>query len=347
MSAPNKDPIKTAGPYPSRSIFSWQRFINLEDDLKRLLIIAIIVFAGMSLLNPGRFLTVRNFTSMGFQFPELGIFTMAIMLSLITGGIDLSIVSIANLAAILAALIMTSESLAGLNVGFLIAMAIIVGIATGLVCGSINGWLIGRVGITPILVTLGTLQLFMGIAFVITRGPAVSGFPDVFLKFGNGLIIGIPIPMLVFLSMALVTGVLLRNSHFGLYLYMLGTSITAARFSGINIKKMLFRTYLITGLYSGLTGLLMIARTNSAKADYGSSYLLQAVLVAILGGVNPNGGFGTVMGLIIAVLSLQFLSSGFNMLHLSNFVKEFTWGTFLLVIMVINYLGNQRRHNKK
>lgn len=343
MSAPVKNSSKTTGPTQSLSGLSWQRFLNLENDLTRLLVIAIIVFVAMSLLNPGRFLTVRNFTSMGFQFPELGIFAIAIMLSLITGGIDLSIVSIANLSAILAALIMTSANLTGLNTGVLVIVAMGVGLASGLICGSFNGWLIGRVGITPILATLGTLQLFMGISFVITRGPAISGFPEAFLVFGNGLIMGIPIPMLVFMGVALITGVLLKHSPFGLYLYMMGTSVTAARFSGINIKKMLFRTYLITGLYSGLAGLLMIARTNSAKADYGSSYLLQAILVAILGGVNPNGGFGTVIGLIIAVLSLQFLSSGFNMLHLSNYIKEFTWGLFLLLIMVINYIRNRKR----
>ena len=346
MSEPIKNPSHTMGHSFLRSILSWQRFMNLESDLMRLLIITVIVFIGMSYLNPGRFLTVRNFTSMGFQFPELGIFAMAIMLSLISGGIDLSIVSIANLAAILAALIMTSGNPEDLNINFLIVMAITVGLVTGLCCGIINGWLIGHVGITPILATLGTLQLFMGIAFVITQGPAVSGFPSSFLVFGNGLILGIPIPMLIFLGMALVTSVLLKHSPFGLYLYMMGSSVTAAHFSGISIRKMLFRTYLITGLYSGLTGLLMIARTNSAKADYGSSYLLQAILVAILGGVHPSGGFGTVLGLFIAVLSLQFLSSGFNMLHLSNFVKEFTWGTFLLGIMVLNYISHQRHHNK-
>ena len=85
----------------------------------------------------------------------------------------------------------------------------------------------------------------------------------------------------------------------------------------------------------------MIARTNSAKADYGRSYLLQAVLVAILGGVNPSGGFGTVLGVVFAVLSLQFLSSGFNMLRFSNFAKEFTWGMLLLIVMVINYFANR------
>jgi simple sugar transport system permease protein len=101
------------------------------------------------------------------------------------------------------------------------------------------------------------------------------------------------------------------------------------------------KSYVLTGILASVAGIIMTARTNSAKADYGSSYVLQAVLVAVLGGVNPAGGFGSVIGLSIAVLSLQFLSSGFNMLRFSNFATEFTWGLFLLLIMGINYFSEQ------
>ncbi len=128
---------------------------------------------------------------------------------------------------------------------------------------------------------------------------------------------------------------------------MIGTNLKAAVFAGIETRKALFKSYLLTGLLSGIAGVVMISRTNSAKADYGESYVLQAVLVSVLGGVNPAGGFGTVLGVTIAVLSLQFLSSGFNMLRFSNFAKEFTWGMFLLAIMTLNYVQNRRKPRRR
>jgi simple sugar transport system permease protein len=283
----------------------------------------------MSLLNPGKFLTGRNLVSMGFQFPELGLFSLAIALSMITGGIDLSVVSVANLAGILAGLAARSAAFeeAGL-VG-----ALLVGLGTGALCGAANGWLVARRGVTPILATLGTMQLFAGVSYVTTKGHAVHGFPEALLSLGNGTLLGAPVPLVVFAAVSLLAGILLGRTRFGLRLYLIGTSERAAVFAGIDVQRTLFRTYVLTGILAGATGLLMMSRANSAKADYGTSYLLQAVLVAILGGVSPTGGSGSVAGLVLAVLSLQLLSSGFNMLRWSSFAVELTWGALLIATM--------------
>jgi simple sugar transport system permease protein len=190
------------------------------------------------------------------------------------------------------------------------------------------------------------MQLFTGIAIVITQGYAIVGYPEAFLFIGNSRLWIFPIPFLVFMACALGVGALLGRTQFGINLYMIGTNWKAAIFAGLETRRTLFRSYVLTGLLSGIAGVVMIARTNSAKADYGESYVLQAVLVSVLGGVNPAGGFGTVLGVTIAVLSLQFLSSGFNMLRFSNFAKEFTWGLFLLAIMTLNHVQN-RRHSRR
>lgn len=313
------------------------RLLGPHGHLYRLLIAVAVILIIMSLLHPGKFLSQRNVSSMCFQFPELGIFALAIMFSLVSGGIDLSIISIANLGGILSALLLTRAG-DGMAPTLLVILAVLTTLAVGILCGLFNGWLIACLGITPILATLGTMQLFMGLCLVITKGPAVYGYPDLFLHIGNGTVGPVPIPLLVFLAIALVAAVILNRTKFGIHLVLLGTNETAARFSGIPYKAILIKTYMLSGLLAGIAGLLMIARTNSAKADYGTSYLLQAVLIAILGGVNPNGGFGTVTGIFMAVLSLQFLSSGFNMLRLNNFTKEFAWGAFLLAVMTLNIL---------
>jgi simple sugar transport system permease protein len=187
------------------------------------------------------------------------------------------------------------------------------------------------------------MQLYMGISYVITRGPAIAGFPEPFLVLGNGSWAGLPVPLLIFAGLAVVTAVMLNRSRFGIHLYLLGTNVTAARFSGIPVERMLIRTYVLCGSLSAVAGILVMAHANSAKADYGSSYLLQALLVAILGGVHPSGGFGKVTGVVIAVISLQVLSSGFSMLRFSQFAKELVWGGFLLFIMVLNHLEQQRK----
>jgi simple sugar transport system permease protein len=325
-----------------------------ERATVRLLIVAVVVLAAMSLFNPGRFLTYRNFASMCFQFPELGVFALAVMLSLVTGGIDLSVIGISNLTGILAALILTRATAAGLSTPVLalcIAAAIIAAMAAGALCGWINGILISRFAITPILATLGTMQLFTGISLVITKGHAIAGYPKVAQFIGNGTLAGVPVPLLIFLLLACLVQVMLARTRLGLSLYLLGTNPVAARFSGLDVRRLLSKTYLLTALLSGSAGLVVISRMNSAKADYGNSYLLQAVLVAILGGVNPRGGFGSAWGVLLAVLSLQFLSSGLNMLQLNetvgpyvnNFAKEFTWGALLLLVMIVNYYGTRSR----
>jgi simple sugar transport system permease protein len=324
-----------------------------EGGLLRLLLITAAVFALMSILNPGRFLTYDNLASMCFQFPELGIFSLAIMISLMAGGIDLSVISVANLAALAAALVLVRANTghgAGLYFLYLLA-APALAVTVSVLCGLFNGWLVGYRRITPILATLGTMQLFMGIAFVLTKGHAVAGYPEAFEWLGNGLLLGLPVPLLAFLLCTLALQILLRRTTLGVRLCMMGTNSTAAVFAGLHVPRLQLQTYALCGFLAGLAGLIIAARTNSAKADYGSSYLLQAVLVALLAGVNPRGGFGSAWGVLLAVLALQFLSSGLNLLqfheragpYLNNFTKELTWGALLLLVMVTN----QTRRRKK
>lgn len=322
------------------------RMINRDQNLKRLLLITVGIFVIMSLLVPGKFLSVTNLTSMAFQFPEFGLLSLGMLLAMLTGGIDLSVVGTANLSGILSALIFTNmlspESSAG-SVVLVTVLAIGTALLTGLVAGFLNGYLIGSVGIPAILATLGTMQLYTGIAIVLTEGSAVFGFPEGFLKLGNESFLSIPIPFVIFLIIAVFVSILLNKTPQGFKTYMLGSNPTASRFSGINNKKIQIKTYMIIGLLASIAGIILISRTNSAKADYGTTYTLQAILVAVLGGVNPSGGFGKVMGIVLAVFSLQFLQSGFNMLRFSPFFGEFMWGALLLFVMVFNYMLNKRQ----
>ncbi|GAB4459894.1 MAG: ABC transporter permease [Anaerolineae bacterium] len=316
----------------------------------RLFIIALVIFVAFSLLLPGKFFTVLNMQSMAVQLPEFGILAFAILITMLTGGIDLSIVGAANLSAIVAAMILTG--LTGEGSGMPLAAAILVSVLgallVGSICGLINGLLVSRIGITPILATLGTGAIYTGLSFVITGGPAITTTQLAFI--GNGSILGLPIPIIVFIFVVIAFAILLNRTVFGFNVFMLGTNPTAALFSGINSDSVLLRTYWLAGLIAGLAGIIFLARTNSAKPDFGASFILLTVLIAILGGVRYTGGFGTVSGLVLSVLSIQFLSTGLNMLMLewfpssaAIFFRQFAWGGLLLGAMVLNYYAEKRR----
>ncbi len=320
----------------------------LSSEIGQLSVLTIIIFVVMAALDPSRFLTMGNFSSMAFQFPEFAILSLAMMLSMMTGGIDLSVVGVSNLAAVIAALLLSTlagPQAVGLVGGGTIALAIAAALVVGAVCGLLNGIVIGIFGLPPILATLGTGLIFTGLAVAITGGSAVLGFPAAFAFLGNGAIAGVPMPLIVFIVIAAIVWLVLERTALGLRIQMLGTNPLAARFAGIDDLAVTLRTYLLSGIFSASAGLGIMSRANSAKADYGSSYLLLSILICVLGGINPYGGFGRVAGLVLAVLSLQFLSSGLNMLQVSNFAKELIWGGLLLTVMVAN--GIQYRHKSR
>lgn len=209
----------------------------------------------------------------------------------------------------------------------------------GALAGLANGALVAYFGLPPILATVGSGLVFTGFAIAITGGSAVMGFPDVVSWVGNEQVIGIPVPLIIFALLAIALHILLTRTAFGMRVTMYGANPLAALYAAIDVNRMLLKVYVIAGMFSSVAGLVIMSRANSAKADYGSSYLLLAVLIAVLGGVNPYGGSGRVIGVVLAVLSMQFLSSGLNMLQVSNFARELIWGALLIFVMVINTRG--------
>jgi len=264
---------------------------------------------------------------------------LAITLVMMTGGIDLSVVGIANLSAVVAALILTEFAGPDLPLqasllwlGFALGASLLIGAMAGL----LNGTLVAFLGLPPILATLGSGLVFTGFAIALTGGSAVMGFPEVVAWIGNGQVLGLPTPLLIFIMLAVALHFLMTRTAFGIRISMFGTNPLAALYAAVDVKGMLLKVYMLSGLFASVAGMVIMSRANSAKADYGSSYLLLSVLIAVLGGVNPYGGYGRVVGVVLAVLSMQFLSSGLNMLQVSNFARELIWGALLLFVMTTN-----------
>ncbi len=320
-----------------------------SENLVLLAIVASVILL-MWLLNGSDFMNLGNFQSMASQLPELGILSIAMMITMLTAGINLSIIATANLSGIVMAMILTQtippESTGPGGIG-LVLLAIVAGLITSALIGLLNGYLVAYLEISPILATLGTMSLVSGLAVGITKGYVISGMPQAMLSIGSGSFLGIPLPMWIFIAGVLVLSVILRQTPLGTRIYMLGSNPIACFYSGVNNPQVLMRTYLISGLYSGLAAIIMIARFNSAKADYGESYLLLTVLVSVLGGVSAAGGFGRVSGLVLALIILQVISSGLNLMGVNTFLTLALWGSVLIAVMVIQYFLERRQEKRR
>ena len=252
-----------------------RRFLAQFKDANviRLIFVTIIVFVIMSLLRPQLFLTARNFRSMGYQLAELGFYSMAMMMTMVSGGIDLSIIAISNFSGIAAAFILRAAALTErqdspcFSTGCWLWVALLIGI----LCGLLNGLIISRLRIPAMLVTLGTMNLFTGLAIILTKGKSVSGFPSQVLYLGNNTLLGLPIPLWFLIGGLIVTSILLERTSYGFELKFVGQNPIASLFTGMNNEKILAKTYVYSGILSAIVGLIVLTRTNSAKADFGQN----------------------------------------------------------------------------
>jgi simple sugar transport system permease protein len=323
--------------------------LRKHSDLAILAAVMVAVFVIMWLLSGSMFFHVGNFQSMANQLPELGLLSLAMMVTMLTGGINLSIIASANLSGIVAAIILIQllpqASLGGL--GLLVVLGgVLAVLAVSALIGLLNGTLIAVIGVSPILATLGTMILVKGLSIVLTKGYVLAGLPQAILFIGNGDVLGIPMPLIVFAAAVAVMSLILNRTPTGVGIYMIGSNATACRYAGVPNTRVLIVTYLISGLYAGLAALIMIGRFNSAKADYGESYLLLTVLASVLGGVSASGGFGKVSGVVLALVILQVISSGLNLLQVSAFLTIVVWGVILIGVMAVNYLLSRRAERR-
>jgi len=296
-----------------------------------------------------RIFGVGALQSMAFQLPELGILSLAMMVTLLSGGLNLSIIATANLCALTMAWVLTTQvpGAHGFMSGGWQVIALLAGVAVAAVIGLINGFVIAYLGVSPILATLGTMTMCKGLSIGLTRGNVISGFPDPIVFLGNGTLMSVPVALLIFLALCAPVAVLLNKSPFGHRVYMIGSNEKATRYSGVDTRWVLLGVYVLSSLLAVVAALVMMARFNSANASYGESYLLVTILAAVLGGVDPFGGFGKVGGLLMALIVLQVISSAFNLLNFSPFLTVAIWGALIIGVtglsVLFETLGWRRR----
>src|SRR5699024_1550693 len=296
-----------------------------------------------------RFLSLNNLQSMGTQVAEFGLLSLAMGLSMLLGGIDLSIVSAAVLSGIVGAKFLSGDviPLTDSNQPIVMIVAILAILITGLFTGLLNGILIAKVSIPPILATLSTLIFYSGLGMVITNGQSVPVEIASYSEIGIATVAMIPMVFIIMLAAFLVVALLLKYTATGRKIYLFGENSVALRFSGARNERVVIQTYLIIGVVVSLAGLIMVSRVNSARTGFGESYLLQAILVVVLAGFNPYGGRGKVFSLLLGLLLLQSLSSAFTIMRFESFMKTAIWGASLLIIMLVNRGISVRRNRRR
>jgi rhamnose transport system permease protein len=279
------------------------------------------------------FLSPNNFGNLVAAVMEVAIMSLPMALVVIVGEIDLSVESMAGLSAALLGFLFD----AGVPLPVAIAACVGVGAAGGL----FNGLLVTRAGLPSLVVTLGTLALYRGMALVILGPRGISGFPSEFTGFGFGRIPGTPIPwpFLVYLGLAVALGFMLHTTRTGRQLFATGKNVGAAQYSGIHVQRLKLRLFVLSGTVAAIAGVLLAARFASARADLAQGMTLTVVTIVLLGGVNIFGGRGTMLGVALAALALALLGNVLRLTNVSAEIQSIAVGVLLIVSVLVPNLA--------
>lgn len=308
---------------------------RVNDLLKRygMVLILILMVIVMSAVKPV-FIKSANIINIFKQVAVIGTLAYGVTLIIITGGIDLSSGSVVALVGVVTA------SLAGPTGNIFIAMA--AGLLVGAACGGVNGFILAKTGIPPFIVTLGMMTVARGLALTYAGGRPISDIADSFLYVGTGKIGLLPVPVLIFLLMGLMTHIILRKTPFGKKIYAIGGNEQAAKVCGINVKKSIIIIYTYAGLMSAVGGIILTARVSSGNPTAGLSYELDAIASAVIGGTSLTGGVGFISGTIIGALIIGVLNNGLTLIGVSPYLQQIVKGVIIVGAVVMDAYRNKR-----
>jgi len=299
------------------------------------LLALVILLLSLSILSK-HFFSINNIFNIIQQSSINIIISLGMMLVIISGGIDLSVGSVLALSG-------CSMALAATKLGFNPLLAIILGVAVGILCGVINGFVISKTGIPDFIMTLGMLSAVKGIALIITGGLPISRLPKLLLFFGSARLFGyIPISGIVALIMSIVAWFILNYTCLGRAAYAIGGNKEASRAAGIDVAKYKIKFYALMGFFVSIAALVQLGRIYSANSLMGDGKELQAIAAVIVGGTSFSGGEGRVSGTIIGAFIMGVISNGLNLLNVSSFWQQFFIGSLIIVVVVINQLKKNR-----
>lgn len=305
----------------------------LKNNELILFILVIILFLFFS-ISTNIFFQLRNILLIFQKCVELGLLTFGMAICLISGGIDLSIGTLCSFNTVIIALF-------NAKMGLPIPIALLIALSFSLMCGLINGYLIGYIKIAPMLVTIGTQALFAGMGLLITSGGAISGFNNTYTYIGNGKLFGVfPVQIFILIFVFFVILIFTQFTRTGRCIYLIGSNSNVARFSGINRERVLMIVYTTSSIMAFFCAIVLSARLATGRPDIADNYLMQTLAAAIIGGVSISGGKGSMSGCILGVLVFQILSNG--MVHMisinASYYEQVMIGILLLGFLTLSSL---------
>ena len=300
----------------------------------------------MSIVKPS-FRTMNNVLNILTQCSVYGILALGMTVVIISKGIDLSVGSILALSAVVAASLGQSSTTATKFFPNWPELPIIVpifaGLLIGAVCGAINGGLIAFTGIPAFIATLGMMTICRGFAYIYTAGKPVSTLIPAFKFIGQGRFLGIPMPVVIYFVMIIITRILLSNTRFGKRTFAVGGNINAAEVSGVNVKKILLWVYTYMGLCAGVAAIVSTGRMVSAQPGLASGYELTAIASTTIGGTSQSGGIGTVWGAVVGALVLSVMRNGMTILGIHSYWQQIVEGMVIIIAVILDMRKNARR----
>lgn len=281
------------------------------------------------------FLNSKNLLNVARQVSMMGIAAVGFSFVLLLGGIDLSIGSVVTLVNIVAAwLMVNAEWNPILAAGTALAISAFIGFA--------NGWIIANLQMPSIIVTLAMMIIIEGVAYLICKGLSIFGFPESFAVLGQGYVSIIPIPVIIMVIAMGLGGFILNYTFFGRYFYAVGGNEEAAKLSGINVKRVKYLVYTLSGVFAGVAGLVILSRTNSGQVLSGKGFEFDVLTACVLGGVSVAGGVGKISNVLAGVLILGVLSNGLVLLDVSQFVQMVIKGSVLMLAVAADCLQHRK-----
>ncbi len=306
---------------------TWQKLLRHETILALLTVLALVVLASQS----DKFFTLDNLLNQGRLMTEVGLIAVIMTFVIITGGIDLSVGSILGLVAVLLGVFWK-------NMGLPLPVAIGLGLMVGTLAGLINGLIITRFRVPPLIATLGTLALYRGIAEGISEARSVRGYPDWFFVLGQGQFWGVPVQLWILGVVTLVAAIILGTTVWGRGVYAVGHNETAARFSGLQADRIKLAIYAASGFAAALAAVIFVSRVSTTRSDMGTGIELDAITAVVLGGTSIFGGRGTIIGTILGLILIQALKNGLSLAGIKSDGTIVLIGAVLILTILLSNL---------
>ncbi|OKO89861.1 Inositol transport system permease protein [Geobacillus proteiniphilus] len=303
-------------------------------DRYGMLMILIGLVILMSILSP-TFFTTGNLLNIVRQMSVVGIVAIGVTIVIITTGIDLSSGSVIALVSVVAASFAHPDT-------YPVIVPILIGLGLGLLTGVINGTIISKANIAPFIVTLGMMTAARGAALLFSDGRPIGNLSPSFLWIGQGDVLGIPVPILIFALVGVISYILLNKTKFGKYVYAIGGNEQAAVIAGVNVDKYKIFVYGYAGLLSGLAGVILTSRISSGQPTAGMMYELDAIAAAVIGGTSLAGGIGTIGGTIVGALIIGVMNNGLDLLNVSPYWQQILKGVIITVAVFIDSRKNRK-----